>query len=213
MSHKQMTLAMQSDKGFEKHRKPTRRDEFLAQMDKVVPWAELCALIAPVYPQGRERGGRRPIGLERMLRIYFLQQWYDLSDPAVEEALYDSQAMRRFVGIDLGREGAPDETTVCKFRHRLEAHELGQRIFERVWEHLEANGLKVSRGTIVDASIIAPPLDQEQGQGARPGHAPDEEGQPVVLRHEGAHWRGQPQQADSRGGGHRGERARLAGAR
>lgn len=105
MSHKQMTLAMQSDKGFEKHRKPTRRDEFLAQMDKVVPWAELCALIAPVYPQGRERGGRRPIGLERMLRIYFLQQWYDLSDPAVEEALYDSQAMRRFVGIDLGREG------------------------------------------------------------------------------------------------------------
>jgi transposase, IS5 family len=167
MSHKQMTLAMQSDSGFETHRKPTRRDAFLAQMDKVVPWADLCALIAPVYPQASERGGRRPIGLERMLRIYFLQQWYDLSDPAVEEALYDSQAMRRFVGIDLGREGVPDETTVCKFRHRLEAHALGERIFERVWEHLEANGLKVSRGTIVDATIIAAPPSRKNKDKAR----------------------------------------------
>jgi IS5 family transposase len=167
MSHKQMTLAMQSDSGFEKHRKATRRDAFLAQMDKVVPWSDLCALIAPVYPQARERGGRRPIGLERMLRIYFLQQWYDLSDPAVEEALYDSQAMRRFVGIDLGREGVPDETTVCKFRHRLEAHALGERIFERVWEHLEANGLKVSRGTIVDATIIAAPPSTKNKDKAR----------------------------------------------
>jgi IS5 family transposase len=167
MSHKQLTLAMQSDSGFEKHRKPTRRDEFLAQMEQVVPWAELCALIEPVYPKARERGGRRPIGLERMLRIYFLQQWYDLSDPAVEEALYDSQAMRRFVGIDLGREGAPDETTVCKFRHLLEAHDLGQRLFERVWEHLEANGLKVSRGTIVDATIIAAPPSTKNRDKAR----------------------------------------------
>ena len=167
MSYKQMTLAMQSDSGFEKHRKPTRRDEFLAQMDKVVPWADLCALIAPVYPQARERGGRRPIGLERMLRIYFLQQWYDLSDPGVEESLYDSQAMRRFVGIDLGREGAPDETTVCKFRHRLEAHALGERIFQRVWEYLEANGLKVSRGTIVDATIIAAPPSTKNKDKAR----------------------------------------------
>ena len=130
MSHRQMTLAMASDSGFERHRKPTRRDEFLAQMDQVVPWAALCELIAPVYPKARERGGRRPIGLERMLRIYFLQQWYDLSDPAVEEALYDSQAMRRFVGIDLGREAAPDETTVCKFRHLLEAHDLGRKLFQ-----------------------------------------------------------------------------------
>lgn len=169
MSYKQMTLAMQSDSGFEKHRKVTRRDTFLAQMDKVVPWAELCALIAPVYPTARERGGRRPIGLERMLRIYFLQQWYDLSDPAVEEALYDSQAMRRFVGIDLGREGVPDETTVCKFRHRLEAHEMGKRIFQRVWEHLEDNGLKVLRGTIVDATIIAaPPSTKNKGKARDP---------------------------------------------
>jgi IS5 family transposase len=136
MPDPQMTLAMQTDGGFERHRKPTRRDEFLAQMERVVPWTDLCALIEPVYPKARESGGRPPIGLERMLRIYFLQQWYDLSDPAVEEALYDSQAMRRFVGIDLGREPVPDETTVCKFRHRLEAHDLGRQLFERVWMHL-----------------------------------------------------------------------------
>ncbi len=107
MTGKQLTLAMQADSGFETHRKATRRDVFLAEMEQVVPWSALCALIEPVYPKGRERGGRPPIGLERMLRIYFLQQWYDLSDPAVEEALYDSQAMRRFVGIDLGRDEPP----------------------------------------------------------------------------------------------------------
>lgn len=167
MSDPQMTLAMQSDGGFERHRKPTRRDEFLAQMERVVPWAELCGLIEPVYPKARDGGGRPPIGLERMLRIYFLQQWYDLSDPAVEEALYDSQAMRRFVGIDLGREPVPDETTVCKFRHRLEAHDLGRQLFERVWKHLEANGLTVSRGTIVDASIIAAPPSTKNRDKAR----------------------------------------------
>lgn len=167
MPDPQMTLAMQTDGGFERHRKPTRRDEFLAQMERVVPWTDLCALIEPVYPKARESGGRPPIGLERMLRIYFLQQWYDLSDPAVEEALYDSQAMRRFVGIDLGREPVPDETTVCKFRHRLEAHDLGRQLFERVWMHLEANGLTVSRGTIVDASIIAAPPSTKNRDKAR----------------------------------------------
>ncbi len=104
MTHRQMTLATEADGGFEKHRKSTRRDIFLAEMDQVVPWKDLCAQIAPVYPKGQESGGRRPIGLERMLRIHFLQQWYALSDPAVEEALYDSRAMRKFVGIDLGRE-------------------------------------------------------------------------------------------------------------
>ncbi len=167
MSEKQMTLAMESDSGFERKRKPTRRDEFLAQMDRVVPWKDLCALIEPVYPKPGERGGRPPIGLERMLRIYFLQQWYDLSDPAVEEALYDSRAMRRFVGIDLGREGAPDETTVCKFRHLLEAHDLGRQLFDGVWAHLEAKGMKLSRGTIVDATIIAAPPSTKNKDKAR----------------------------------------------
>ncbi len=132
----QLTLATQADGGFETHRKPTRRDVFLAEMDKVVPWAELCAVIEPFYPKARTGGGRRPVGLERMLRIHFLQQWYALSDPAVEEALYDSASMRRFVGIDLGPEPAPDETTVCKFRH--------------LYDH----GLKLSQGTIVDATIL-----------------------------------------------------------
>ena len=152
----QLTLATQSDAGFEAHRKTTRRDVFLAEMDKVVPWAELCAVIEPFYPKPRPDGGGRPtVGLERMLRIHFLQQWYALSDPAVEEALYDSAAMRRFVGIDLGREGAPDETTVCKFRHLLERHRLADQLFAAVSGHLKQHGFTLSQGTIVDATIIA----------------------------------------------------------
>jgi IS5 family transposase len=155
MSPKQMTLSMQQEAGFERHRKTTRRDVFLAEMDQVVPWAQLCACIEPFYPKARESGGRPAVGLERMLRIHFLQQWYALSDPAVEEALYDSQAMRRFVGIDLGSEGAPDETTVCKFRHLLEKHGLSEKLFAAVGDHLKKHGMKLSQGTIVDATIIA----------------------------------------------------------
>jgi transposase, IS5 family len=142
--------------GFERYRKPTRREEFLAQMDEVVPWSKLTALIEPVYPTG-EGAGRPPIGLERMLRIHFLQHWFNLSDPAMEESLYDVQSMREFVGIDLGREAAPDETTICKFRHRLEEHQLGKEIFATVNAHLAAQGFKVTTGTIVDATIIAAP--------------------------------------------------------
>ena len=112
---KQMTL---SAGGYERYGNATRRAVFLAEMNRVVPWSALCAVVEPHYPKAGN--GRPPIGLERMLRIYFLQQWFNLSDPAVEEALYDSLAMRDFVGIDLGREPAPDETTVCKFRHLLE---------------------------------------------------------------------------------------------
>ncbi len=149
---KQMTL---SAGGFERYGKTTRRAAFLAEMNRVVPWAKLCAVVAPVYPKAGN--GRPPIGLERMLRIYFLQHWFNLSDPGVEEALYDSLAMRDFVGIDLGREPAPDETTVCKFRHLLEKHDLGRRLFQEVHRHLETQGLKVSTGTIVDASIINAP--------------------------------------------------------
>lgn len=141
---------------FELHTKTTRRAAFLAEMERVVPWAELCAVIAPHYPKGE--GGRPTVGLERMLRIYFLQQWFNLSDPAAEEAIYDSAAMRHFVGVDLGREAAPDESTLCRFRHLLEKHNLGRKLFEQVHRHLEAQGLKVSTGTIVDATIInAPP--------------------------------------------------------
>ena len=150
---RQQTLA---DEGFERYRKPTRREQFLGEMDKIIPWLELCEVIEPFYPK-QQGAGRPPIGLERMLRIHFLQHWFNLSDPAVEEALYDSRAMRSFVGIDLGREPAPDETTVCKFRHLLETHNLGDRLFQLINEYLEENGLKVSTGTIVDATIIDAP--------------------------------------------------------
>lgn len=159
---KQMTL---STGGFDQYSKTTRRAAFLAEMDRVMPWSALCALIEPVYPKAGN--GRPPIGLERMLRIYFLQNWFNLSDPAVEEALYDSLSMRSFVGIDLGREGAPDETTVCKFRHLLEEYDLGKRVFEEVGRHLQANGLKVSTGTIVDATIISAPSSTKNQDKAR----------------------------------------------
>lgn len=159
---KQMTLAVS---GFERYGKTTRRAAFLAEMERVVPWAALCALIEPVYPKPGK--GRPPMGLERMLRIHFLQHWFNLSDPAVEEALYDSAAMRGFVGIDLGREPAPDETTVCRFRHLLERHDLGRRLFEEVHRHLEVKGLKVSTGTIVDATIINAPSSTKNADKAR----------------------------------------------
>ncbi len=159
---RQMTLAAT---GFEKHSKATRRAQFLAEMERVVPWARLCALIEPVYSRGET--GRPPVGLERMLRIYFLQQWFNLSDPAVEEAMYDSMAMRSFVGIDLGREPAPDETTILRFRHLLEKHGLGKKLFEEVGRHLQAQGLKLSTGTIVDATIISAPSSTKNQRGMR----------------------------------------------
>jgi transposase, IS5 family len=159
---KQITL---SASNFDRYHKTTRRAAFLAEMDRAVPWSALCALIEPVYPKAGN--GRPPIDLERMLRIYFLQNWFNLSDPAVEESLYDSLSMREFVGVDLGREGAPDETTVCKFRHLLEQHGLGKRIFEEVGRHLQTQGLKVSTGTIVDATIINAPSSTKNKDNAR----------------------------------------------
>jgi len=159
---KQISLARG---GFDRYNKITKRAAFLAEMDRVVPWAQLCALIEPHYPKAGR--GRHPVGLERMLRIHFLQHWFNLSDPAVEEALYESNSMREFVGIDLGHERAPDETTVCKFRHLLERHELGRHIFEQVGAHLQGQGFKLSTGTIVDATLIAAPSSTKNAQGAR----------------------------------------------
>ena len=141
--------------GFEKHAKPTRRERFLAEMDRVVPWAELCALIEPFYPKPGD--GRPPKELEMMLRIYFLQQWFNLSDPGVEEALYDSRCMQAFAGIDLGETAVPDESTVLRFRHLLERHALGEALFQQVHAYLERQGITISRGTIVDATIIDAP--------------------------------------------------------
>ena len=122
---RQQTLARTT--GFERYTKKTRRAMFLEEMEQVVPWHELCALIEPMYPKAGN--GRRPVGLERMLRIYFLQQWFNLSDPAVEEALDDSPVMRQFAGIDLGNEPVPDETTVCKFRHLLKIIDWAARFW------------------------------------------------------------------------------------
>ncbi len=159
---KQMTLATA---GFERYGKTTRRAVFLAEMERVVPWSALCGLIEPVYP--KPGNGRPPVGVERMLRIYFLQHWFNLSDPAVEEALYDSLAMRRFVEIDLGREPVPDETTVCRFRHLLEQHDLGRQLFDEVQRHLTAKGLNIATCTIVDATIINAPSSTKNTAKAR----------------------------------------------
>jgi IS5 family transposase len=136
-------------------KRPTRRDKFLAEMEQVVPWARLVDRLRPLYPKGVR--GRPPIGLERMLRIYFLQQWYGLADEALEDALYDSQALRGFAGIDLNRDPVPDATTVLHFRHWLERHELTRALFGEVAAMLEERGLLMRQGTIVDATIIAAP--------------------------------------------------------
>ena len=159
---KQQTLA-----AFEQYGKPTRRAKFLADMEQILPWAELLGVIEPFYPKINEAGGRPPIPLERMLRIYFLQLWFNLSDPAVEEALYDSTSMRGFVGIDLGVEAAPDETTVCKFRHLLEKHKLGKKLLTTMNEYLRRHGMKISNGTIVDATIIGAPSSTKNKDGKR----------------------------------------------
>ena len=150
---RQQTLAMTT--GFERYSKKTRRARFLDEMEQVVPWGELSALVEPYYP--KPGNGRPPVGVERMLRVYFLQHWFNLSDPAVEEALYDSAVMRQFARIDLGNEPVPDETTVCKFRHLLEQHRLGGQMLETVNLYLQRRGVRISTGTIVDATIIAAP--------------------------------------------------------
>jgi IS5 family transposase len=159
----QMSLARG---GFERFGKTTKRAAFLGEMDAVLPWSDLCSLIEPHYPKSGGRG-RPPVGLERMLRIHFLQHWFNLSDPAVEEALYESMSMREFVGVDLGHEPVPDETTICKFRHLLERHELGRQIFERMGQHLQVKGFRLSTGTIVDATLIAAPSSTKNAKGER----------------------------------------------
>jgi len=140
---------------FASKKKTTRREKFLAQMEAVVPWGEWVALIEPYYYPGER--GRRPIGIECMLRLYMLQIWYDLADEALEDTVYDSQAMRRFVGVDLSRESVPDATTLLKFRHLLAAHQLTEKMFYQLRTRLEQAGLLMKEGTIVDATILAAP--------------------------------------------------------
>ena len=150
---------------FAAKKKITRREKFLARMDEVIPWVKLLAVIEPHYPKGQR--GRPPVGLERMLRVYFLQQWYALADEALEDALYDSQALQRFARIDLSAEGVPDATTLLKFRRLLETHDLCQGLFAAINADLTARGLLLREGTLVDATLIAAPPSTKNAQKQR----------------------------------------------
>jgi IS5 family transposase len=147
-------------------KKLTRRDRFLAEIEAITPWTSLLNVIAPHYPSNGGPG-RPPVGLERILRMYVAQQCFGLSDEGTEDALYDSQAIRRFVGIDLNREAAPDATTLLKFRHLLEAHQLTESIFNAINAHLAEKGLFLREGTIVDATLIAAPPSTKNKEGKR----------------------------------------------
>ena len=140
---------------YDNKKKKTRREKFLQEMDKVLPWKDLIQIIERYYPKAGN--GRQPMPLEMMLRIYFMQQWYALSDPAMEDALYDIESMRRFAGIDIAADVVPDETTILHFRHLLEKHELTKKIFEKTQRYLTEKGLLLREGTIVDATIINAP--------------------------------------------------------
>ena len=155
-----------SDLEYAAKKKLTRRDRFLAEIDVATPWGKLHKLIEPHYPKA-SGPGRPPIGLARMLRMYVAQQCFGLSDEGIEDAIYDSQAIRAFVGIDLNRESAPDATTLLKFRHLLEAKGLTQKIFEAINAHLAAKGLMMREGTIVDATLIAAPPSTKNKDGER----------------------------------------------
>ncbi|MEO6982936.1 MAG: transposase, partial [Edaphobacter sp.] len=140
---------------FEKYGRKSRRELLLDEMERIVPWSGLLGLVRPYY--AKAGNGRRPVGLEIMLRTYFVQQWFNLSDPGVEEALYQSPALRRFVGVDLGAAPAPDETTICRFRHLLEKHDLCGMMRDAVNVHLEVKRIKIATGTIVDATLLHAP--------------------------------------------------------
>src|ERR1017187_1815249 len=159
----QITFANQAS--FEKYSRLSRREQFLNTMETVVPWSELEALVAPYYP--KTGNGRQPVGLSIMLRIYFLQHWFNLSDPGAEDALYESVVLRRFTGVDLGRAAAPDETTILNFRHLLEQHELCGKILDTVNLYLASKGIRISTGTIVDATIIAAPCSTKNSKKER----------------------------------------------
>ncbi len=145
--------------------KVTRRERFLAEMDAVIPWTRLLAPIEPHYPKAGQ--GRQPLGLEKMLRIYFLQQWFNLSDPQAEDAIYDSESMRRFARVELGDDVVPDESTILRFRHLLEQHGLTKELFDAIADLLEERRLLLRAGTIVDATIIAAPSSTKHASATR----------------------------------------------
>lgn len=161
---KQMSLG---ESGFERKTKRTRKREFLDEMNLVVPWAELVSLIAPHAPAPGAKGGRPPFAVQTMLRIHFLQQWFNLSDPAMEEALYDTPMFREFAGLDAGEDKLPDESTILRFRHLLEAHNLSLQMLATVNATLAAKGLLLKSGTVVDATLIAAPSSTKNSSGER----------------------------------------------
>jgi IS5 family transposase len=150
---------------YENKKKKTRREKFLEEMNQVIPWREITQIIEPHYPKAGN--GRQPFPLERMLRIYFMQQWYSLSDPAMEDGLYDSESMRKFAGIDLTMDEIPDETTILHFRHLLEKHDLTRKIFQKTQRYLTEKGLLLREGTIVDATIINAPSSTKNRDNTR----------------------------------------------
>jgi IS5 family transposase len=160
---RQRSLASQAV--FEKYGRKSRRELFLDEMEQVVPWSALESLMRPHY--AKAGNGRQPVGLSIMLRTYFVQQWYNLSDPAAEELLYESPVVRRLIGVGLGIAAAPDETTILRFRHLLERHGLGGLMLDAVNVHLEARGIKIQTGTIVDATIIHAPSSTKNEAGKR----------------------------------------------
>ncbi len=148
-------------------KKRTRREKFLAEMEKVVPWKALIDLIEPHYPRTSTKGGRPPYPLATMLRIHLMQQWYSHSDPGMEEALIEVPTMRRFAGIDMINDRIPDETTILAFRHLLEKQNLGEQIFQTVKAHLKEHGMAMKQGTIIDATLIAAPSSTKNRAGDR----------------------------------------------
>lgn len=144
---------------FANKKKKTRREQFLEEMEQVVPWSKLLKVVRRRYPKAGH--GRPPMGLEKMLRIYFLQQWFNLSDPAMEDALYDIESLRRFAGLELGQDEVPDESTILQFRHLLERHDLTKKLFAQVAAHLTKKKLLLQRGTIVDATIVNAPRSKK----------------------------------------------------
>ena len=150
---------------YENKKKKTRREKFLEEMNQAIPWEELLQVVREHYPKAGN--GRQPMLLERMLRIYFMQQWYGLSDPGMEDTLYDSESMRRFADIDLEVDAVPDETTILNFRHLLERHNLTKKIFEKTQLYLTEKGLLLREGTIVDATIISAPSSTKNRDNTR----------------------------------------------
>ena len=195
-----------ADLEYGRKKRRTRREEFLEKLERLVPWQRLEERIKPHYFRGER--GRRPYALAVMLRVHIVQLCYNLSDPAMEDLLYEAESARRFAGLRL-TEALPDESTILHFRHLLERHQLGQGLFAEIRDHLEEQGVRLREGTIVDATIIEAPSSTKNRTGERdPGDAAGEEGEPIPLRHEAAHRGGRQDRGGAQPERHPGQRTR-----